>query len=33
MQHAKFQNNSTSGSGEDLFLNVLNIYGHAGHLN
>ena len=30
--HAKFQDNRTSGSGEEEFLNVFTIYGHGGHL-
>ena len=32
MQHAKFQNNRTSGSGEEDISKVLTIYGHCGHL-
>ena len=31
MLHAKFQDNRTYGSGEDL-LKVFTIYGHSGHL-
>ena len=31
MINAKFQNNRTSGSGED-FLKFYTIYGHGGHL-
>ena len=32
MLHAKFQDNRTSGSGEEDFLKVFTIYGHGGHL-
>ena len=32
MLHAKFQEQETFGSGEDLFLNVFTIYGRGGHL-
>ena len=30
--HAKFQDHTTSGSGEEDFIKVLTIYGHGGHL-
>ena len=32
MLHAKFQDNRTSGSGEEDFFKVFAIYGHGGHL-
>ena len=32
MLHTKFQDHSTSGSGEEDFLKVFIIYGHGGHL-
>ena len=32
MLHVKFQDNRTSGSGEEDFFNVYTIYGHGGHL-
>ena len=32
MVHAKFQDNRTSGSGEEDFLKVFTIYGPSGHL-
>ena len=32
MLHAKFQDNWTSGSGEEDFLKVFTIYGHGDHL-
>ena len=32
MSHAKFQNRSPSGSGEEDFLKVFAIYSHGGHL-
>ena len=32
MLYAKFQNHRPSGSGEEVFLKVLAIYSHGGHL-
>ena len=32
MLHAKFQDNRTSGSGEEDLFKVFTIYGHGGHL-
>ena len=32
MQHAKFQDHRTSGSGEETFIKVFTINGHGGHL-
>ena len=32
MLHTKFRGNRSTGSGEEDFLRVFNIYGHGGHL-
>ena len=32
MQHAKFQDHRTSGSGEEYLFKVFTIYGHGGHV-
>ena len=32
MQHAKFKDHRTSGSGKQRFSKVFTIYGHGGHL-
>ena len=32
MQHVKFQDNRTLGSGEEVFFKVSTIHGHGGHL-
>ena len=32
MLHAKFQDHTTSGSGEEVFFIFFTIYGHGGHL-
>ena len=32
MQHSRFQDHRTSGSGEEDFLKLFTIYGHGGHI-